>query len=279
MPQKMISLSTRGQGLYEFTEEVSAFVRVRCRRRGLLTVFVRHTSCSLLIQENADPDVQTDLNAFFRRLVPPSSDPSMRWIVHTMEGPDDMPAHIKAALTQVSIGIPVMNGRLALGTWQGIYLFEHRESPHRREVVLHLGATEQKVNSRFEHCSFSSVYGPLNPAREIVGTISRVCHEHFVAKASLRRPSCIRFRSRRPDRCAAATSSMRSAVEVQYRSGQRMLAGSGRREGALGRFAQRARDQTSRRAASSFPVADIAAGNGCSLQMCADARRSVADPV
>jgi secondary thiamine-phosphate synthase enzyme len=106
---------------------------------GLLTVFVRHTSCSLLIQENADPDVRTDLNGFFRRLVPPASDPSMRWIVHTMEGPDDMPAHIKAALTQVSIGIPVMDGRLVLGTWQGIYLFEHRETPHRREVVLHLG--------------------------------------------------------------------------------------------------------------------------------------------
>jgi secondary thiamine-phosphate synthase enzyme len=105
---------------------------------GLLTVFVRHTSCSLLIQENADPDVRADLRAFFRRLVPPSSDPSMQWLVHTTEGPDDMPAHIKAALTQVSIGIPVGHGRLALGTWQGIYLFEHRDRPHRREVVLHL---------------------------------------------------------------------------------------------------------------------------------------------
>jgi secondary thiamine-phosphate synthase enzyme len=140
MPQKIISLSTRGQGLYEFTEEVSAFVRQSGAGEGLLTVFVRHTSCSLLIQENADPDVCTDLDAFFRRLVPPSSDPSMRWIVHTTEGPDDMPAHIKAALTQVSIGIPVSSGRLALGRWQGIYLFEHRDRPHRREVVLHLGA-------------------------------------------------------------------------------------------------------------------------------------------
>ncbi|MFS2151071.1 secondary thiamine-phosphate synthase enzyme YjbQ [Rhizobium sp. Rhizsp42] len=138
MPQKILSLQTRGQGLYEFTDQVSAFVRAANIESGLLTVFVRHTSCSLLIQENADPDVRTDLNGFFRRLVPPSSDPSMRWIVHTMEGPDDMPAHIKAALTQVSIGIPVMDGRLVLGTWQGIYLFEHRESPHRREVVLHL---------------------------------------------------------------------------------------------------------------------------------------------
>ncbi len=141
MPQSVVTLATRGQGLYEFTDQAAHFVRtVAAGGEGLLTVFVRHTSCSLLIQENADPDVKTDLNAFFRRLVPPSSDPSMRWIVHTTEGPDDMPAHIKAALTQVSIGIPVMNGRLVLGTWQGIYLFEHRDRPHRREIVLHLSA-------------------------------------------------------------------------------------------------------------------------------------------
>lgn len=140
MPQRLIEISTRGQGLYEFTREVEIFVREAGVTEGLLTVFVRHTSCSLLIQENADPDVQHDLDRFFRRLVPPSDDPSMRWIVHTMEGPDDMPAHIKAALTQVSIGIPVMAGRLALGTWQGLYLFEHRDRPHRREIVLHLGA-------------------------------------------------------------------------------------------------------------------------------------------
>lgn len=139
MPQKIISLATRGQGLYEFTGEVATFARASGVGEGLMTVFVRHTSCSLLIQENADPDVRTDLDGFFRRLVPPSSDPSMRWIVHTAEGPDDMPAHIKAALMQVSIGIPIVNGRLALGTWQGIYLFEHRDHPHRREVVLHLG--------------------------------------------------------------------------------------------------------------------------------------------
>lgn len=137
--QKIINISTRGQGLYEFTPEAVSFVRANGAAEGLLTVFARHTSCSLLIQENADPDVRTDLDAFFRRLVPPSSDPSMRWIVHTTEGPDDMPAHIKAALTQVSIGIPVIGGRLALGTWQGIYLFEHRDRPHRREIVLHLG--------------------------------------------------------------------------------------------------------------------------------------------
>lgn len=139
MPQTMFTLSTRGQGLYEFTDQANAFVRQSGMEEGLLTVFVRHTSCSLLVQENADPDVKTDLNNFFRRLVPPSSDPSMRWVIHTSEGPDDMPAHIKAALNQVSIGIPVGNGRLMLGTWQGIYLFEHRDRPHRRDVVLHLG--------------------------------------------------------------------------------------------------------------------------------------------
>ena len=140
MPQRVISIATRGQGLYEFTGEAAAFVRGAGVDEGLLTVFVRHTSCSLLIQENADPDVRRDLDQFFRRLVPPSDDPSMRWIVHTMEGPDDMPAHIKAALTAVSIGIPVAGGRLALGTWQGLYLFEHRDRAHRREIVLHLGA-------------------------------------------------------------------------------------------------------------------------------------------
>lgn len=140
MPQRMISISTRGQGLYEFTDQADAFVRDSAVEQGLLTVFVRHTSCSLTIQENADPDVKRDLLAFFQRLVPPSTDPSMRWIVHRQEGPDDMPAHIKAALTQVSIGIPVVEGALALGTWQGIYLFEHRDSPHRRQVVLHLSS-------------------------------------------------------------------------------------------------------------------------------------------
>lgn len=140
MPQMIISISTRGQGLYEFTDQVDAFVRESGVEQGLLTVFVRHTSCSLTIQENADPDVKRDLLNFFQRLVPPSSDPSMAWVVHRQEGPDDMPAHIKAALTQVSIGIPVMDGALVLGTWQGIYLFEHRDSPHRRQVVLHLSS-------------------------------------------------------------------------------------------------------------------------------------------
>ncbi len=139
MPQTIISLSTRGAGLYEFTDQVEHFVARTGVEEGLLTVFVRHTSCSLLIQENADPDVRRDLDQFFKRLVPRSDDPSMRWIVHTAEGADDMPAHIKAALTQVSIGIPVGDGRLMLGTWQGLYLFEHRDRPHRREIVLHLG--------------------------------------------------------------------------------------------------------------------------------------------
>jgi len=140
MPQTAIQISTRGQGLYEFTDEAERFVRQAGRDEGLLTVFVRHTSCSLIIQENADPDVKRDLNAFFSRLVPPSDDPSMGWVSHTMEGPDDMPAHIKAALTAVSIGIPISAGGLVLGTWQGIYLFEHRDSPHRREIVLHLSS-------------------------------------------------------------------------------------------------------------------------------------------
>lgn len=138
--QGRIVVPTRGQGLYEVTGQASAFVEDAGADIGLLTVFVRHTSCSLLIQENADPDVRRDLEAFFRRLVPPADDPSMRYLVHRYEGADDMPAHIKAALTATSISIPVTAGRLALGSWQGIYLFEHRDSPHRREVVLHLSA-------------------------------------------------------------------------------------------------------------------------------------------
>ncbi|WP_281976807.1 secondary thiamine-phosphate synthase enzyme YjbQ [Pseudorhizobium flavum] len=138
MPQTQLTIQTRGQGLYEFTDEVAEFVRRQGVEEGLLTVFVRHTSCSLLVQENADPDVQRDLKTFFSRLVPPSDAPSMAWVTHTMEGRDDMPAHIKAALMAVSLAIPVNAGGLALGTWQGIYLFEHRDRPHSRKVVLHL---------------------------------------------------------------------------------------------------------------------------------------------
>ena len=136
--QATFELSTRGQGLYEFTSDVDAFVRTEQVQSGLLTLFCQHTSCSLTIQENADPDVQRDLNAFFKRLVPDADDPSMSYLVHRAEGPDDMPAHIKAALTQTSLSIPVSDGRLALGTWQGIYLFEHRDRPHQRRVVAHL---------------------------------------------------------------------------------------------------------------------------------------------
>lgn len=139
-PQEMLTLSTTGPGLYEFTDEAVRFNGKSGVQTGLLTLFVRHTSCSLLIQENADPDVQTDLQVFFSRLVPPSDDPSMHYFKHRSEGPDDMPAHIKAALTQTSIGIPVSNGAMMLGTWQGIYLFEHRTRPQQREIVLHMTA-------------------------------------------------------------------------------------------------------------------------------------------
>jgi len=136
--QTTISIATGGQGLYEFTPAVLGFVRDSGVDNGLLTLFVRHTSCSLLVQENADPDVRRDLNAFFHRLVPPADELAMAYLEHRLEGPDDMPAHIKAALMQVSLSIPVANGNPVLGTWQGIYLFEHRDRPHRREVVAHL---------------------------------------------------------------------------------------------------------------------------------------------
>ncbi len=135
--QTTFSIQTSGQGFYEFTRDVTRWVSDT--NDGLLTLFVRHTSASLLIQENADPEVQTDLRNFFHRLVPPSTDPSMSYLTHTYEGPDDMPAHIKAAMMPVSLSIPVSKGKLALGTWQGIYLFEHRNAPHTRTVVAQLG--------------------------------------------------------------------------------------------------------------------------------------------
>ncbi len=128
-----LTVPTRGPGLIEITREIMAWVEPKQVGTGLLTVFCRHTSASLLIQENADPDVQADLLAFFRRIAPEGGH-----YVHDAEGPDDMPAHIKAALTQTQLTIPVEAGRPLLGTWQGIYLFEHRAAPHRREVVLHL---------------------------------------------------------------------------------------------------------------------------------------------
>ena len=131
--QTALSVSTRGQGLYEITRDAMQFTRSSGIQTGLLHVFCRHTSASLVIQENADPDVQRDLTAFFKRLVP-DGDPLF---IHTCEGPDDMPAHVKAALTQTTLTIPIANGRPMLGTWQGIYLFEHRTAPHTRQIVLH----------------------------------------------------------------------------------------------------------------------------------------------
>ena len=131
----VFALRTNGPRLYEFTQDVRSWVGKNGCETGLLTLFVRHTSCSLLVQENADPDVQVDLNAFFQRLVPSADHPDMQYLTHIYEGPDDMPAHIKAALLPVTLSIPILSDRLALGTWQGIYLFEHRSRPHRREVA------------------------------------------------------------------------------------------------------------------------------------------------
>ena len=128
-----ITVPTRGPGLYEFSDAAADFVRSAGIEDGLLTCFIRHTSASLLVQENADPDVQKDLQDFFAWVA--TSGPRFR---HTTEGPDDMPSHIRAALTQTSLGIPVARGRLALGSWQGIYVFEHRDAPHRREVMMYL---------------------------------------------------------------------------------------------------------------------------------------------
>lgn len=132
--QSELTIETNGQGLYEFTREAERFVADAGIDTGVLTIFVRHTSCSMLIQENADPNVQRDLHGFFDRIVPEG----MEWLRHTQEGPDDMPAHIKAAMTQVNLSIPVSHKAILLGTWQGIFLFEHRHVPHSRKVVLHL---------------------------------------------------------------------------------------------------------------------------------------------
>jgi secondary thiamine-phosphate synthase enzyme len=132
--QERITITTQGQGLYEFTGDTTAFVKRSGVRSGLLTLFCRHTSASLLIQENADAQVQRDLLEFFRRIIPEDSP----WIVHRAEGPDDMPAHIRSALTQSSLSVPVAESQPALGQWQGIYLFEHRSHSHRREVVMHV---------------------------------------------------------------------------------------------------------------------------------------------
>jgi len=128
-----LRISTRGRGLYEFTEQVEEWISAEGFRNGLVTLHVRHTSASLLIQENADPDVRRDLEAFFARLVPDGDE----LFVHTAEGDDDMPAHVRTALTTVNLSIPLSAGELALGTWQGIYLWEHRRAPHARRVTLH----------------------------------------------------------------------------------------------------------------------------------------------
>ena len=129
----VLEVPTRGKGLYECTSNITEWIRQQGLQTGLLTIFCRHTSASLLIQENADPTVRVDLQAYFDRIAPDAGP-----YRHNSEGPDDMPAHLKTALTQVQLSIPVLNSRLALGTWQGIYLFEHRVRPHRREIVLHV---------------------------------------------------------------------------------------------------------------------------------------------
>ncbi len=129
-----ISVATRGKGLYDVTREIRNWVSRQRIGTGLLTVFIQHTSASLTIQENADPDVLRDMSEFFERLVPESTP----WFRHTLEGPDDMPSHIRSSLTATSISIPVRGGAPALGTWQAIYVFEHRREPQRRTVVLHL---------------------------------------------------------------------------------------------------------------------------------------------
>ena len=128
-----LTLATRGRGLHDFTREVEAWVSRNHFKEGLLTIHLQHTSASLLIQENASPDARRDLEAFFQRLVPDGD----RLFEHTLEGDDDMPAHIRTALTTVNLSIPVRNGQLALGTWQGIYLWEHRLRGQARHIVLH----------------------------------------------------------------------------------------------------------------------------------------------
>jgi secondary thiamine-phosphate synthase enzyme len=134
MYKHRLQVPTRGKGLYEITTSIAAWLQQNGSDSGLLTVFIQHTSASLTIQENAAPEVVLDLNTFFSRLVPEDS----KLYRHNDEGPDDMPAHIRAALTLTQLSIPVDRGRMMLGTWQGVYLFEHRSAPHTRHVVLHL---------------------------------------------------------------------------------------------------------------------------------------------
>ena len=131
--QNELLLATRGRGFYDFTDEVASRLHATKIQTGQVTLHLQHTSASLLIQENADPEVRRDFERFFARLVPDGD----RLFEHTAEGDDDMPAHIRTALTAVNLTIPIVSGRLALGTWQGIYLWEHRTAPHRRRVVVH----------------------------------------------------------------------------------------------------------------------------------------------
>ena len=132
---RVFNVATQGPGLYEITDRLRHWLRAGRVQEGVLTLFVRHTSASLLIQENADPSVRDDLQSFLIRLAPPADDPSMVWITHRSEGLDDMPAHIRAALLPVSVQIPVIDGHMMLGQWQGVYVVEHRDLPHRREVA------------------------------------------------------------------------------------------------------------------------------------------------
>lgn len=133
------TVRTKGKGTYDLTGQAEDAVRASGVRNGTLTAFTRHTSCSLIIMENADPSARRDLHEFFERLVPEDTP----WFSHTCEGPDDMPSHIRMALTRTSETIPIINGRAALGTWQGLYLFEHRRAPHTREVILTVTGTTQ----------------------------------------------------------------------------------------------------------------------------------------
>ena len=130
---KTVKIATNGQGFYEFTSDLIKYINETKIKNGLLTIYVKHTSCSLLIQENADNDVQKDLLNFFSKIVPED-----KKYIHQSEGSDDMPAHIKSALTQTSLSIPIENFEITLGTWQGIYLFEHRKSSHERKIKIHL---------------------------------------------------------------------------------------------------------------------------------------------
>ena len=141
--QGILKVSTPGQGLTEITKKISQWVDIQNISVGLLTIYIRHTSASLVVQENADPSVVQDLEAYFKKLVPED----LSLYSHTVEGPDDMPAHIKGALTDTSFSVPITNKQMVLGTWQGIFVFEHRYRPHLREVILHLsGMVDNKCD-------------------------------------------------------------------------------------------------------------------------------------